>query len=163
MILIPLVMLSSCSSSRTAQGAPSVTEVSGRMPVLEGETLQGGKLRPSDHRGRVLVVNFWATWCAPCREEQPVLSSVEASGGETGPVFVGVDYRDDPAAARAYLREFGVSYPSLEDASGSLAYRFGVPFLPSTIVVDTSGQMRYKVVGAIDRATLEDLIRRVGG
>jgi hypothetical protein len=71
---------------------------------------------------------------------------------------VGVNFRDDPAAARAYLEEFGVAYESLEDPSGSIAYRFGVPYLPATIVVDRDGDLRFRVVGAIDEDTLTALI-----
>jgi hypothetical protein len=69
-----------------------------------------------------------------------------------------VNFRDDEAAARAYLEEFEVAYPSLEDASGSIAHAFGVPYLPATIVVDGTGEMRYRAVGAIEEDTLRDLI-----
>jgi thiol-disulfide isomerase/thioredoxin len=133
------------------------------MPELSGQTLGSGTLDPRALRGRVVVVNFWATWCGPCRREQPVLSAAQAGGGPDGPLFIGVDYRDDPAAARAYLDEFGVAYPSLEDPSGTLAYRFGVPYLPATVFVDASGEMRYRAVGALDAATLADLIARTAG
>jgi hypothetical protein len=73
-------------------------------------------------------------------------------------VFVGVDYVDDDAAGRAYLDEFGVAYPSLIDGSGTLAHRFGVPYLPATIIADANGRLRYRVVGAIDAQTLRDLL-----
>jgi hypothetical protein len=78
-------------------------------------------------------------------------------------VFIGVNFRDDAAAARAYLDSFGVAYPSLSDASGDIAYRFGVPYLPSTVVVDATGEMRSRVVGAIDVQTLESLISEASG
>lgn len=151
--------LAACSSDASA-GPAGITEVSGRVPTLSGTTLQGGRFAATDHAGRVLVVNFWATWCGPCREEQPTLSSVAAEQGQDGAVFVGVNYRDDAAAARAYLSEFEVAYPSLADPSGAIAYRFGVPYLPATVVVDASGELRFRAVGAVDAATLRSLIRR---
>ncbi|HSD48256.1 MAG TPA: TlpA disulfide reductase family protein [Actinomycetota bacterium] len=151
--------LTACSSN-AADGPAGITEVSGRAPALSGTTLQGARFAATDHAGRVLVVNFWATWCGPCREEQPALSSVAAEQGEDGAVFVGVNYRDDAAAARAYLNEFEVAYPSLEDPSGALAYRFGVPYLPATVVVDASGELRFRAVGALDAGTLRSLIGR---
>lgn len=158
-LALVLVVLAACSSG-AADGPAGVTELSGAAPELSGLTLQGDRFGPSDYAGRVLVVNFWATWCGPCRREQPELSLVEASQGSDGAVFVGVNFRDDTAAARAYLREFGVSYASLADPSGSLAYRFGVPYLPATIVVDAAGELRFRAVGAVDGETLRDLVDR---
>jgi thiol-disulfide isomerase/thioredoxin len=137
-----------------------VREISGTLPPLSGETLQGGSLSAQDYAGRVLVVNFWATWCGPCRREQPALSTVQAPHGPDAADIVGVNYTDDAAAARAYLDEFGVTYPSLEDPSGSLAYRFSVPYLPATIVADATGNLRFRAIGAIDEETLNDMIAR---
>ncbi len=158
-IVVACVGLAACSSG-AADGPAGITEVSGRAPALSGTTLRGDTFASSEHAGRVMVVNFWATWCGPCREEQSALSAVEAEQGEDGAVFVGVNYRDDAAAARAYLEEFQVAYPSLEDPSGQLAYRFGVPFLPATVVVDPSGELRFRAVGALDEAALRSLIER---
>jgi len=154
-----LVVLAACSSA-AADGPAGVTEVSGPMPALSGTTLQGSALAEADYAGHVLVVNFWATWCGPCRREQPALSAVQRAQGSDGAVFIGVNFRDDAAAARAYLEDFDVTYPSLEDPAGSLAFRFGVPYLPATIVVDAQGQMRFRAVGALDAQTLRDLIER---
>jgi cytochrome c biogenesis protein CcmG/thiol:disulfide interchange protein DsbE len=156
-VCVPAAVLASCSSA-PAGGGPAVAEISGRMPTVSGSALLGGEVGPATYRGRPVVVNFWATWCGPCRREQPALSAVERAAGADGPVFIGVNFRDDPAAARAYLREFGVSYPSVEDPSGSLAYAFDVPNLPATIFVDSTGQMRYRAVGALDERDLRGLI-----
>lgn len=163
LVPLALVALVACSSPSAVRSGLAVQEVSGAAPELAGETLTGGMLDRDDLDGRVVVVNFWATWCGPCRREQPVLSAVEAEQGPDGARFVGVNTRDDPAAARAYLEEFDVAYPSLEDPSGILNYRFGVLGWPTTIVIDADGQLRFRVTGEIDAPTLLDLIARAGG
>jgi cytochrome c biogenesis protein CcmG, thiol:disulfide interchange protein DsbE len=154
------ILFVACTSSPARSGL-AVTDVSGRMPALSGRALEGGTVGAATYRGRPLVVNFWATWCGPCRREQPALSAAHREAGADGPIFIGVNFRDDLAAARAYLREFGVDYPSLADASGSLAYAFDVPYLPATIFVDATGEMRYRAVGALDARRLDELIDRV--
>ena len=154
---LALVVLAACSGGDVEPGA-GVSEVTGAMPELSGTSLRGDLVSPADYEGRVVVVNFWATWCGPCRREQPALSRVQADQGPEGAMFIGVNFRDDASAARAYLAEFGVAYPSLEDPSGSVAHRFGVPYLPATIVTDAQGEMRFRAVGEIDEPTLRELI-----
>jgi cytochrome c biogenesis protein CcmG/thiol:disulfide interchange protein DsbE len=156
--LLPLILvLAACSADAVPQH-PAVEHISGAAPLLEGETLTGDTLAPSDYAGRVLVVNLWATWCGPCEREQPILSAAHADAGPDGPFFLGIDERDDPGVALEWIDEYDVGYPSLSDPSGYLAYRFGVPFLPATIIVDADGRLRYRVVGEIDRATLDRLV-----
>ncbi|MFM7718794.1 MAG: TlpA family protein disulfide reductase [Actinomycetota bacterium] len=155
-----LLAASACSRGATVDATGSAIATSGPIPSLAGEVVGAGTLDTAAFAGRVVVVNFWATWCGPCRREQPVLSAVRDAAGPVGPAFVGVNYRDDEAAAAAYPEEFDVAYPSLSDPSGTLAFAFGVPYLPATFVADADGRLRFRVVGEIDRETLEDLIAR---
>jgi thiol-disulfide isomerase/thioredoxin len=157
---IVLVLVAACSSSPVANG-PAVEEVSGTMPKLAGSTLTGDALGPRDYAGRVLVVNFWATSCVPCRRELPVLSAAHTAAGEDGPFVVGVNFREGSSIAGGYLDELSVTFPSLRDPDGSLAYRFGVPFLPTTFLVDTDGRLRFRVTGEIDAATLDELVAEI--
>jgi thiol-disulfide isomerase/thioredoxin len=150
-----LAVVTACSGG-SAPTVPAVEDISEPMPALVGQVLTGGTLSPNDYAGRVTVVNFWATTCAPCVREMPLLSSFH--DGPDGAFVVGVNYREGAAIAREFARELDVAYPSVRDADGSLAYRFGVPFLPTTFVIDGAGQMRFKVVGEIDAETLERLV-----
>lgn len=122
-----------------------------RAPVLQGSMLDGSGFAASSLRGRVAVVDFWASWCGPCRAQQPALDQLARDYAGRGVVFVGVDMRDDPAEGRAYLARFSVPYASLSDSSGSLANQWNVPAPPTTVVVDPSGVVRARVLGGIDR------------
>lgn len=88
-----------------------------------------------------------------------MLAKAHAEAGPGGPFFLGIDERDDPEAALAWIDRYDVGYPSLSDPSGYLAYRFGAPFLPATIVIDAGGRLRFRILGEIDRVTLDRLVR----
>ena len=151
-----LVAVVTACSGGSAPTVPAVEDISGPMPALAGQVLTGGTLARNHYAGRVTVVNFWATTCAPCVREMPLLSSLH--DGPDGAFVVGVNYREGAAIAREFARDLDVAYPSVRDADGSLAYRFDVPFLPTTFVIDGDGQMRFKVMGEIDAETLERLV-----
>lgn len=113
-------------------------------PMLSGTTLDGQPLDLADLRGEVVVLNFWASWCAPCRAEAPALNEVAAQTADKGVRFVGVNVKDDRAAAQAFERKQEVSYPSLHDQPGRLLLRFRkvVPQTPpTTLVLDREGRI----------------------
>lgn len=135
-----------------------VAELDEPFPGLEGEAVVGSPIDTGSMEWSVLVVNVWATWCEPCRREQPALQQVQADYEGRGVRFVGVDYRDDRAAAQRWIEDFGVTYQSLFDPEGRTASTLGFPFLPDTYVVDSSGTMRYAVYGETSAAELSGLI-----
>jgi DsbE subfamily thiol:disulfide oxidoreductase len=131
-------------------------------PDFELPSLEGGEpIRLSSFRGDVVVLNFWASWCAPCRLEAPGLRRVSERYRGEGVRFLGVDYRDDDAAARAFVEEFRLKYPSVADPSGSLADDYGLIGFPTTFIIDPEGTIRYRFVGYLDEAVLERSVNDV--
>jgi cytochrome c biogenesis protein CcmG, thiol:disulfide interchange protein DsbE len=151
----------SCSRGSALGAQTGVSEVDRPLPPLAGETVQGETARAADFRGEVLVVNVWATWCGPCRREQPALQRLGERFSDRGVAFLGLNYNDDPAAARAWVEEFGVSYPSISDPSGSFADDLGFVGLPDTYVVGRSGTIRFVVFGETSEQELAGLIEHL--
>ena len=136
-----------------------VAEQDEPLPRLAGETVDGGYLDARSYAdGSVLVINVWADWCAPCRREQPQLVRLADRYEDDGVRFLGINYQDDRDAAKAWIEEFGVPYPSLFDPSGRSAVDLGFPALPDTYVVDRAGTIRWVVYGETDERELADLI-----
>jgi len=127
-------------------------------PGLEGEAVVGPPVDTASMDWSVLVVNVWATWCEPCRREQPALLRVHDDYGARGVEFVGVNYNDDRAAAERWIERFTVPYPSLYDPQGRTASSLGFPFLPDTYLVDVAGTTRYAVYGETSAQELSGLI-----
>lgn len=138
-----------------------VAQLEEPFPGLVGEAVVGPPVDTGSMDWTVLVVNVWATWCEPCRREQPALQQVQAAYEERGVEFVGVDYRDDRAAAARWIEDFEVAYPSLYDPDGRTAATLGFPFLPDTYLVDATGTMRYAVYGETSADELSGLIDEV--
>lgn len=121
-------------------------------PSFSGRTLAEGEGEPVSEAaldGRVSVVNFWGSWCGPCRREQPVFNALWKRYEPRGVVFMGVNVRDAKANALAYRDEFGVPYPSVFDPDASVTFPFRVRVMPSTFVLDSQGRIAARIVGAL--------------
>ena len=100
-----------------------------------------GKLELASLRGKPVVLNFWASWCVPCKGEATMLEQAWQQYRKQGVVFVGVDYHDVTSDARRFLAHHGVTYPSVQDGSGSIADRYGVSAVPETYFIDRRGRL----------------------
>ncbi len=114
--------------------------------------------RLSDYRGQVVVLNFWASWCPPCREEAPVLENTWRQYRDQGVIFIGIDIWDTEQDARAYLREFDITFPNAVDTGGRTGIEYGVTGLPETFFITPNGQISRKIVGSVSQAVLEQNI-----
>jgi peroxiredoxin len=135
-------------------------------PDFQGTTLTGQKLTLARYRGGSLaVLNFWGAWCDPCREEAPALAALSARFSASGVRFLGIDIRDNPASALAFLHNYRISYPSLNDPGDQIALDFQgtVPpqALPDTVVIDRQGRIAARIVGGVSYDGLKDLLARI--
>jgi len=109
----------------------------------------------ADWRGKVVVLNFWASWCPPCREEVPLLARWQPQLARAGGTILGVDTLDVASDARAFMRKHHLAYPSLRDRGGDTARAFGVAAYPESVVIDRQGR-----VAALMRGPLDDTFMR---
>lgn len=167
-----LLVLAGCSaggSNNTAfvsgDGTTTVLPVEERGEPLElsGITLTGEELSVTEFLGKNVVINVWASWCAPCRQEAPELKAFNIENPEVQ--MLGINTRDNDPAARAFEEFFGITYPSIIDPDGSkqLVFRNTLPMsaIPTTIVLDKSGRPSARILGVVSRSLLVQVVDEV--
>ncbi len=124
--------------------------IDGAAPPITGTTLDGQTLDLASYRGHPVVVNFWASWCTPCRDEFPLFRDrLAALGASDGLVVVGVLYKDQSDLARRFLDEFGATWPTVTDPDGSIAAAYRVVAPPQTYFIDSDGVVRGMQIGQV--------------
>ncbi|WP_214324425.1 TlpA family protein disulfide reductase [Nonomuraea sediminis] len=135
-------------------------------PSLRGADLEGRPFDVAGLRGKLVVVNYWGSWCAPCRKETPDLVRAAGRAAPLGVAFAGVNIRDNKDSARAFARELGVPYPSLFDPGMASALGFGAMApraLPATYVLDRQGRVAAFFFGAVTEPSLMAVLRGLAG
>ncbi|MEW2359726.1 TlpA disulfide reductase family protein [Spirillospora sp. NPDC029432] len=179
-VLAACALLAGCAGTNASQNGPGGSEnrfISGdgnvqeikpaerkAAPQAAGTTLDGKKVALADFKGKITVVNFWASWCAPCRGEAPSLEQVHKETEGKGAQFLGVAFKDGQENAKAFERKFKVSYPSLFDADGqiTLAFREVPPnAIPTTLVLDRQGRVAARIIGATTYSKLSPLVTKL--
>lgn len=141
--------LASKGSSGIAIGDPAP---SSPLPKLEG----GGTGSLAEYKGRWVLVNIWASWCVPCKQEAPALEEFQQRQG--GPRFtvLGIDSRDLSGDGRGFVRRYGLTYPQLRDGDGGVAHEYGTTGVPENFLIDPTGRLRLHVVGPVTEESLSD-------
>jgi thiol-disulfide isomerase/thioredoxin len=153
------------AGSNSTGRSPS-TDVGRAAPDFVLETPDGGRLRLSDLRGRPLLVNFWASWCTPCRKEMPEIVSAYGAWHAGGLEVVAVDLQENEGEVRRFADDFGMTFPIVIDRTGGVgdAWRIGGPTqgIPSSYFVDADGIVRARVFGPLTQQTLAADLRTIG-
>lgn len=130
-------------------------------PDIALRDLDGREVRLADYRGRPVIVNFWASWCLPCREEFPLLKAARERYAEEGLAILGVIFDDDPEAARRYMARAGATWPALVDPDELVATAYKVNVPPLSFFVDPEGIVRSIAYGPPPSGTIDDRIAAI--
>jgi cytochrome c biogenesis protein CcmG/thiol:disulfide interchange protein DsbE len=139
-------------------GRPQPGEIA---PAFDLVLLDGSPISLDDLRGQVVVLNFWASWCGPCRNEAPALQSVWEAYQDRGVVFLGINYRDAPAASQAFIQEYGITYHNAVDVRSRVSTMYGVTAVPETFVIDGQGKVAWVQIGEVTAETLARELDRI--
>ena len=127
-------------------------------------TFEGAPLALEAQRGKIVVVNFWASWCYPaCYEEAPVLERNWRAYRDRGVVVIGVNIQDKVEAAQKFIRDFNLTFPNVRDTTGKVSVEYGVYGVPETFFIDRRGRIRGKHVGAVTDAVFRTQVDRLLG
>ena len=152
LILVTRAFLSS-SGGRPALGEPA--------PDFALTLFDGSEVSLSSMRGQVVVLNFWASWCAPCRQEAPELQRAWELYREKGVAFWGVTFKDAPNASQAFVQEFGITYPNGIDSQGRLRRAYGVSAVPETFIIDREGKVAWFHAGPLKADALVEQLAQL--
>lgn len=141
---------------RVGQSQPT----SGPAPDFTLRTFDGDTFRLAEQRGKMVIINFWASWCVPCRDEAPILQDVWERYRERGVVLVGVAYLDVERDSLAFIEEFGITYPNGLDIGEKIAGQYRVQGVPETFIVNQDGEIVAFYAGPAKEGQLDAILER---
>lgn len=160
-LLIAVLLLAACGGSDQNSGAPQGVNQGNQALDFTLETVDGKQVSLSDYRGQVVMINFWATWCPPCRAEIPGLEAAYREHGEHGFIILGVNVQDPAQVVAPFVDEMGMTYPVLLDINGTVVKDYRAQGLPMSLFVDREGVIRVRHVGYLSEGQLSQYLSQV--
>ncbi len=142
-------------------GRSGFTRIGKPAPEFKLSLFEGGMVDLADYRGKPIVINFWASWCGPCRIEAPILEGLWQAYRDQDVQFIGVDIQDAEADSLKYLREFGITYPNGLDADGRITVDYGVIGIPVTFFINRKGIVERRWVGAVSETRMTQWVQEL--
>ena len=153
------LVVAGCGLQHDLAQAPAANGPTGPAAPITASLLSGAQFRWATTHGHVVVLDFWGSWCGPCRAEQPDLNQLVTAYASKGVIFLGVDVADNSASAIAYERDLHVVYPSVSDADEVIASKYNVIDPPTVIIIDTKGRIVDRFLGTL--VGVSDDLRRL--
>lgn len=162
-VIIIVALLFSCTKKKEDDAGLPGPNVGSPAPLFTLKDIDGKEVSLNDFKGKVILVNFWATWCKPCQEEMDDLESAYKKNNDKGLVILGVDVREEKKDVLEFLKRYKVSYPILMDFDGKVVKDYQVMGVPTTYFIDRDGIIRDRIFGGMNElvieAKLEDLLK----
>lgn len=155
--LAPLAATACAGAGATASDDRSAA------PDFPFTTFEGQRLGLADFADQAVVLNFWASWCAPCRQEMPYFETTYRAYRDRGVVFVGLAVQDDPIAAELFLLELGITYPAGPDLGNAVGKAYGLRGLPTTVFITRDHRIARKRIGTISEQQLVQFVDEIAG
>ncbi|MBI4187119.1 MAG: redoxin domain-containing protein [Chloroflexi bacterium] len=150
-----LLLAQGCASSAPASGRPGQLQVGSPAPDFTLTDLAGNQVSLSDFRGKAVFINFWATWCPPCREEMPEIEAIYQKYKDRDVAVIGVDILEKEDVVRRFVQEGGYSWTFVIDTTGEVTTVYKVTAIPTSYFIDGNGIIRAVAVGAMTRTEME--------
>jgi cytochrome c biogenesis protein CcmG/thiol:disulfide interchange protein DsbE len=140
---------------------PDRPQVGEPAPGFTLTLFDGSRISLRDLRGQIVMLNFWASWCSPCRQEAPALESVWQAHRDEGVVFVGITYKDSAGASQAFLEEYGITFLNGVDTKGKISDAYGVTAIPETYIIDRGGKVAWLHLGQVAADVLSEQLAQI--
>ena len=168
LLIFVVVLIIGMLQSDVGRGRPGVNDTLGEVAVstdrftdFQVTTLDGNPLRLSDLRGSIVMIDFWSSWCPPCRSEAPILAEAYERWSELGVEFVGVSIWDTEGDVRDFVEQHGIKYPNAVDEDGQIAVEFGVRGIPEKFFVNPEGEIVRKINGPNTSQSLDEVLTQM--
>lgn len=160
--LVPLVLITALVAMRTVRAPGGTPTIVGSVaPEFTLSDLDGSRVRLADLRGRPVIVNFWASWCRPCREEFPMLQAAYERHADDGLAVIGIVYQDRTAPARTFMERHGATWTAVMDPDDRVAKAYNILGPPETFFIGRDGRIVARHIGQLSAASLDDKVAAI--